>query len=128
MLETKIKNLEVSILSDNWYTLRKAKFENLKKDGSWESQERVAYDRGNGAAIMLYNKNKKTIILTRQFRLPTFLNGNPSGMMVEACAGLLETNDPEACIKRETEEETGHRISEYQKYRKYLRLICLLVR
>lgn len=115
MSEAKIKNLEVSILSDNWYTLRKANFEYLRNDGSWERQEREAYDRGNGAAILLYNEHKQTVILTRQFRLPTFLNGNPSGMMIEACAGLLDTNDPEACIKRETEEETGYRISEVQK-------------
>jgi len=115
MPETKIRNLEVSILSDNWYALRKANFEYLKKDGTWESQEREAYDRGNGAAIMLYNKEKQSVILTRQFRLPTFLNGNPSGLLIEACAGLLDTNDPAACIKRETEEETGYRISEVQK-------------
>ncbi|MCL4117839.1 UNVERIFIED_CONTAM: hypothetical protein GTU68_016416 [Idotea baltica] len=121
MLKAKIKNLNISILSDNWYTLRKANFDYQKKDGTWEHQEREAYDRGNGAAIMLYNQPKGTVILTRQFRLPTLLNGNPNGMMIEACAGLLDTNDPAACIKRETEEETGYRISEVQKvYEAYM--------
>ena len=115
MPQTKVKNLNISILSDNWYTLRKASFDYQKKDGSWEHQEREAYDRGNGAAIMLYNKEKGSVILTRQFRLATFLNANPSGMMIEACAGLIDSNDPEACIKRETEEETGYQISEVQK-------------
>ena len=121
MPKTKIRNLKTSILSDNWYTLKKANYDYRNKDGSWEHQEREAYDRGNGAAIMLYNKEKGSIILTRQFRLPTFLNGNPSGMMIEACAGLLDSQDPEACIKRETEEETGYRILEVQKvYEAYM--------
>jgi len=55
------------------------------------------------------------VILTRQFRLPTFLNGNPDGMLIEACAGLLDKDDPEECIRRETEEETGYKVSEVKK-------------
>lgn len=109
----KIKNTE--ILSDNWYTLKKVTFSIEKKDGKEEVQSREAYDRGNGAVILLYNITHKTIILTKQFRLPTYINGNPDGMLIEACAGLLDNNQPEECIKRETEEETGYKISEVKK-------------
>ena len=103
------------ILSDNWYTLRKITYDCQKKDGTWETQYREAYDRGNGATILLYNKPNKTVILTRQLRIPTYLNGNETGMMIEACAGLLDTENAEDCIKRETEEETGYKINEVRK-------------
>ena len=84
-------------------------------DGSWQRQSREAYDRGNGAVILLYNKAQQTVILTRQFRMPTYVNGNPDGMMIEACAGLLDKENPEECIRRETEEETGYKITEVKK-------------
>ena len=80
---------QTDVLSNNWYTLRKITFDYQKKDGSWETQSREAYDRGNGAAILLYNTEQKNVILTRQFRMPTYVNGNPDGMMIEACAGLF---------------------------------------
>jgi GDP-mannose pyrophosphatase NudK len=115
MSNSNIKNLSETILSDNWYTLKKVTYDYLKKDGTWETQNREAYDRGNGATILLYNSEKKTIILTKQFRIPTYLNGNETGMMIEACAGLLEKDNPEECIKRETEEETGYKISSVKK-------------
>tara|TARA_R110000868_G_scaffold124959_4_gene330129 strand:- start:63780 stop:64361 length:582 start_codon:yes stop_codon:yes gene_type:complete len=115
MRNSKIRNLKTEVLSDNWYTLRKATFEYLKTDGSWEVQNREAYDRGNGATILLYNKDYKTVILTRQFRIPTYLNGNNTGMLIEACAGLLDKDNAEDCIKRETEEETGYKISSVEK-------------
>jgi len=110
-----VKILNTEILSDNWYTLRKVTYEYQKKDGSWQTQSREAYDRGNGATILLYNTEHKTVILTRQFRLPSFINGNPSGMLIEACAGLLDKDNAEDCIKRETEEETGYKISDVRK-------------
>ncbi len=103
------------ILSDNWYTLRKITYDYQKKDGTWETQYREAYDRGNGATILLYNKLNQTVILTRQLRIPTYLNGNETGMMIEACAGLLDSENAEDCIKRETEEETGYQINEVRK-------------
>lgn len=115
MPNSKIRNLKTEILSDNWYTLRKVTFDYLKKDGTWETQSREAYDRGNGATILLYNKEKSTVILTRQFRLPTYVNGNDSGMLIESCAGLLYRDNAEDGIKRETEEETGYRISSVEK-------------
>jgi GDP-mannose pyrophosphatase NudK len=115
MNNNKIKNLSTEILSDNWYTLRKITFDYLQKDGSWKTQSREAYDRGNGATILLYNKENKTVILTKQFRLPTFINGNPDGYLIEACAGLLDKDNPEDCIRRETEEETGYKITDVKK-------------
>ena len=110
-----IKILQNEILSDNWYTLKKITYEYLQSDGTWKKQTREAYDRGNGATILLYNKEQKTVILTKQFRLPTFINGNTSGMLIEACAGLLDRDNPEDCIRRETEEETGYKISDVHK-------------
>jgi len=107
--------LKTEILSDNWYTLRKITYEYLKNNGSKETQTRETYDRGNGATILLYNKDQHTVILTRQFRLPTFVNGNETGMLIEACAGLLDKDNPEDCIRRETEEETGYRITDVRK-------------
>ena len=114
-LKNNVKIITTEILSDNWYTLRKVTYEYLKKNGSWQTQSREAYDRGNGAAILLYNVSLKTVILTRQFRMPTFINGNDNGMLIEACAGLLDKDNPEDCIKRETEEETGYKITHVKK-------------
>jgi GDP-mannose pyrophosphatase NudK len=110
-----VKIIKTEILSDNWYTLRKLTYELHKKDGSVVTLSREAYDRGNGATILLYHKAQQKVILTRQFRLPTFINGNTSGMLIECCAGLLDNDHPEDCIKRETEEETGYRIKAVQK-------------
>ncbi|WP_339751774.1 GDP-mannose pyrophosphatase NudK [Algoriphagus aquimarinus] len=111
--DVKITNTEV--LSDNWYTLRKITFQFTKKNGEVVTQDREAYDRGNGATILLYNQEHKTVILTRQFRLPTYTNGNETGMMIEACAGLLDKDNAEDCIRRETEEETGYVVKDVKK-------------
>jgi GDP-mannose pyrophosphatase NudK len=116
-----VKIVDTKILSDNWYVLRKITFEYTKKDGSRHTQSREAYDRGNGATILLYNKAQRTVILTRQFRLPTYVNGNADGMLIEACAGLLDKDNAEDCIRRETEEETGYHISDVTKvYEAYM--------
>jgi nudix-type nucleoside diphosphatase (YffH/AdpP family) len=110
-----IKNIKKELLSDNWYTLNKFTFDYQKKDGTWETQYREAYDRGNGAGILLYNQKKRTVILTKQFRMPTYVNGNEDGMMIEVCAGLLDGDNPEDCIRKETEEETGYKIGDVIK-------------
>nr|WP_315220545.1 NUDIX domain-containing protein [uncultured Flavobacterium sp.] len=110
-----IKITETSLLSDNWYVLNKVTFTYQNKNGKTEQHIREVYDRGNGAAILLYNSIKKTVVLTRQFRLPTFLNGNKSGMMIEVCAGLLDHDNPEQAVIRETEEETGYRLQKVEK-------------
>ena len=114
-MSSNIKITKTELLSDNWYILNKITYEYLNKKGNWETQIRECYDRGNGAVILLYNKQNKTIILTQQFRLPTFINGNPTGQMIEACAGLLDKDNPEDCIIKETQEETGYKISKVKK-------------
>ncbi len=111
----RIRNMQRELLSDNWYTLEKITFEYLRDDGVWEKQIREAYDRGNGAAILLYNVEKGKVVLTKQFRMPTYLNGNKDGMMIEACAGLLEKGNAEETIKMEVEEETGYKIDKVKK-------------
>lgn len=110
-----LKNIRKKLLSDNWYTLNKFTYDFKLKNGKWIEQQRECYDRGNGAAILLFNKEKGTIVLTKQFRMPTYINGNDDGFMVEACAGLLDDDNAEDCIRKEAEEETGYRISEVTK-------------
>lgn len=114
-MEPQIKILKSEVLSNSWYTLKKVTYEIRKKDGKWQTHSREAYDRGNGATILLYNKEHRTVILTRQFRLPTYINGNENGLMVEAAAGLLDKDNPEDCIRRETEEETGYQVTHPKK-------------
>ena len=115
MSKTPIEITATEVLSDNWYVLRKYTYRYQDPAGRWVTRTREAYDRGNGAVILLYDPSEGTIILTRQFRLPTFVNGNPDGMMIEACAGLLDKERPEDAIRRETEEETGYRIQTLEK-------------
>jgi nudix-type nucleoside diphosphatase (YffH/AdpP family) len=115
MTNDRIKILEEQILSDNWYLLKKITFDYRRKNGTWERQSREAYDRGNGATILLYDPRRQTVILTRQFRLPTYVNGNPTGMLIETCAGLLDQDQPEEAIRRETAEETGFRVRDVRK-------------
>ncbi|MEO8238638.1 MAG: NUDIX domain-containing protein [Flavobacterium sp.] len=115
MADPKIEIKETKLLSDNWYILNKVTYSYQKENEAPQTHIREIYDRGNGAAILLYNTIKKTVILTRQFRLPTFLNGNKTGMMIEVCAGLLDHDNAEQCIIRETEEETGYRLNKVQK-------------
>lgn len=110
-----VEILNTEVLSDNWYVLRKVTFRIRKSDGTWQTQSREAYDRGNGATVLLYDLERRMVLLTRQFRLPTFVNGNPSGMLIEACAGLLDNDAPEAAIRRELREETGYEVGEVRK-------------
>lgn len=120
-MSARVKIKKTEILSKNWYTLKKVTFDYQHKNGTWIEQNREAYDRGNGATILLYNLSSKTVILTKQFRLPTFINGNETGMLIEACAGLLDLDNPEDCIRRETEEETGFVIKDVKKiYEAYM--------
>lgn len=114
-MNKKIRNIRTKLLSDNWYTLNKISFEYLNDNNVWETQHRESYDRGNGAAILLYNPIKKTVILTRQFRMPTYVNGNKDGMSIEVCAGLLDGDSPEACVIKEAEEESGYRVTKVKK-------------
>lgn len=111
----KLKNIKTELLSNNYYILNKLTFDYKLRNGTWVTQMRECYNRGDGAGILLFNKEKGTIILTKQFRMPTFLNDNNDGMLVEICAGMLDKDNPEACIIRETEEEVGYRLKEVKK-------------
>lgn len=110
-----VRILETTVLSDQFYTLRRYRLERTERSGQQVTQVREVYDRGNGAAILLYNRPMGTVILIRQFRMPTFVNGNPSGLLIECCAGLLDQDNPEEAIRRETEEETGYKIGAVTK-------------
>jgi len=101
---------DITCLSDNWYHLYRVGFDLKGSDGTWQTQEREAYERGNGAGVLLYNRADRTVILTRQFRLPTFVNGNQDGMLIEVPAGLLDDRDPASAVIAEVEEETGYKI------------------
>jgi nudix-type nucleoside diphosphatase (YffH/AdpP family) len=102
------------LLSDNWYVLKKYTFDLRRRDGSWQSQTREIYDRGNGATILLYNREQRTVLLIRQFRMPTFVNGY-HGYLIESAAGLLDNASPEERIRLEAEEETGYRVGHVEK-------------
>jgi len=110
----RVRIINEQLLSDNWYTLKKYTFSLLRSDGRWQEQSREAYDRGNGAVILLYNRDKRTVVLTRQFRFPAFVNGH-DGLLIETCAGLLDDDDPQTCIRKETQEETGYIVKDVRK-------------
>jgi nudix-type nucleoside diphosphatase (YffH/AdpP family) len=114
-MNERVKNVKTILLSDNWYTLNNINFDYQLENGDWVNQSRESYDRGNGATILLYNKEKQTIILIEQFRMPTYLNGNDKGMIIETCGGLLDGDDPKTCIIKETEEEVGYKIQNVKK-------------
>ncbi|ELY5929865.1 NUDIX domain-containing protein [Cronobacter turicensis] len=110
----KVRIVETQTLSDDWYMLKKYTFDYQRRDGQWQRQSREAYDRGNGATILLYNRAERCVILTRQFRLPVFLNGY-DGLLTETAAGLLDEADPETRIRAEAEEETGYLVDNVEK-------------
>jgi nudix-type nucleoside diphosphatase (YffH/AdpP family) len=103
---------DVEVTSDGWHVLRRTTFDYRRRDGRWETQQRETYDRGNGAAILLYDAQRRTVLLTRQFRFPAYVNGHPDGVLIEAAAGLLDDQDPETAIRRETQEELGVAVGE----------------
>ena len=114
MPSTPIRITAEQTLSDDWYLLKKYSFDLQRRDGSWQSQTREVYDRGNGATILLYNLERRTVVLTRQFRMPAFVNGH-SGYLIEAAAGLLDNASPEERIRLEAEEETGYVVRSVKK-------------
>ncbi|GAA3904800.1 GDP-mannose pyrophosphatase NudK [Gibbsiella dentisursi] len=114
-MSAKIENVKKELLSDNWYVLNKYTFDLKRKNGGSVQQVREVYDRGNGATILLYNRERGTVVLTNQFRMPTYVNGNQSGMLLEACAGLLDGDSPEWCARREAVEETGFQVASVKK-------------
>jgi nudix-type nucleoside diphosphatase (YffH/AdpP family) len=95
------------VTSDGWHVLRRTTLDVRGRDGTWSTQQRETYDRGNGATILLVDPARDTVLLTRQFRFPAYVNDHPDGMLVEAAAGLLDEDDPETAIRREASEELG---------------------
>jgi len=98
---------DVEVTSDGWHVLRRTTFDYRRRDGRWETQQRETYDRGNGATILLYDPYRRTVLLTRQFRFPAYVNEHPDGWLIETAAGLLDDQEPETAIRRETQEELG---------------------
>ena len=115
-MKEKLRNVVRKVLSDNWATLYKIEYDFLYKDGSWKRQERESYDRGDGACVLLYNRINKSVILTKQFRMPIYENTSVDGMSIEVCAGSLEKNeDPRLGIIREVEEEVGYNVKDVKE-------------
>ncbi|PAZ12290.1 GDP-mannose pyrophosphatase [Streptomyces sp. SA15] len=104
----RVRIVDVEVLSCDWYVLRKTTFDYQHGDGHWSREQRETYDRGDGATILLYSTDREAVLLTRQFRLPAYVNGHPDGMLLETAAGLLDGDTPEEAIRREAAEETGH--------------------
>jgi len=107
----RVRVREVRVLSDDWYLLKKTTLDYRRRDGSWQTLNRETYDRGNGAAILLYDPARGTVLLVRQFRYPAFVNGHPEPL-IEVAAGLLDELSPEEAIRREAEEEAGCRVAQ----------------
>ncbi|MGD9425523.1 GDP-mannose pyrophosphatase NudK [Pantoea sp. NSTU24] len=114
-MSLKINIIKDKLLSENWFVLRNYTYEIADRRGEPIRHKREVYDRGNGATILLYNREKNSVVLTRQFRIATYVNGNDSGMLIEACAGLLDDDSPEECIRKEAIEETGYALGEVEK-------------
>lgn len=114
-MSLKINIIKEKILSENWFVLRNFTYEIKTGSGEVVRHKREVYDRGDGATILLYNREKNSVVLTRQFRIATWVNGNNNGMLIEACAGLLDDDTPEVCIRKEAIEETGYAVGEVEK-------------
>ncbi|WP_345712897.1 NUDIX domain-containing protein [Kineococcus glutinatus] len=103
---------DVEVTSDGWHVLRRTTFEHRRRDGTWQVQQRETYDRGDGATVLLYDRERATVLLTRQFRFPAYVNDHPDGMLLETAAGLLDADDPESAVRREAAEELGVEVGE----------------
>jgi nudix-type nucleoside diphosphatase (YffH/AdpP family) len=113
-LQDRIRIRSVEVLSDEWAVLKKTVFDYRRSDGTWETQTRQTYDRGDGAVILPYDRERQTVLMVRQFRYPAYVTGHPEPL-IEACAGLLDEDDPETCIRREAEEELGYRLRDVRR-------------
>ncbi|MEE4545602.1 NUDIX domain-containing protein [Streptomyces sp. V4-01] len=98
---------DVELTSQGWHVLRRTTFDYRRRDGRWETQQRETYDRGDGAVVLPYDTERGCVLLIRQFRYPAYVNDHPDGMLIEAAAGLLDTDDPAAAVRRESAEELG---------------------
>jgi len=113
-VKDRVRIRETKLLSDNWYVLKTTTFDWKRRDGTWQTQSREHYDRGNGAVLLPYNLANRTVLLVKQFRYPAFVNGHDD-LLIEAAAGLLDNAEPEVRIRAEVEEELGYRLGEVRK-------------
>ena len=113
-MDDRVKIRSVEVLSDDWAVLKKTTFDYRRNDGRWETQVRQTYERGDGAVILPYDSERGTVLLVKQFRFPAYATGHKEPL-IEACAGLLDADDPEACIRREAEEELGYRLRDVRR-------------
>lgn len=113
-MNDRVRIRSVEVLCDDWAVLKKTTFDYRRNDGVWETQIRQTYDRGHGAVILPYDRTRGTVLLVKQFRYPAYVTGHEEPL-IEACAGLLDADDPETCIRRETEEELGYRLTEVRR-------------
>ena len=114
-MSLKIEVIKDKILSENYFVLRNITYDLTRQNGEVVRHKREVYDRGNGATILLYNREKQSVVLIRQFRIASWVNGNEDGRLIEACAGLLDDDEPEVCIRKEAIEETGYQVSDVRK-------------
>src|SRR6187549_1740811 len=110
----RVRIVDVELLAAGWHVLRRTTLDYRDASGTWSRQQRETYDRGNGATVLLYDQENRTVLLTRQFRFPVYVNGHPDGMLIETAAGLLDDDDPETAIRREAAEETGVEVGELE--------------
>lgn len=110
-----INVIKDKVLSENYFVLRNITYDLTQQDGQTVQHKREVYDRGNGATVLLYNSHKQSVVLVRQFRIATWVNGNADGMLIETCAGLLDDDEPEDCIRKEAIEETGYQVNNVRK-------------
>lgn len=110
----RVRIVDVELLAAGWHVLRRTTLDYRDASGDWSRQQRETYDRGNGATVLLYDRDRRTVLLTRQFRFPVYVNGHPDGMLIETAAGLLDDDDPETAIRREAAEETGVEVGELE--------------
>ena len=108
--EDSIRIRSTEVLSDEWATLTKTTFDHRRRDGRWQTLVPQTFDRGNGAAVLPYDADRGLVLLVRQFRYPAYVGGDGDGWLIEACAGVLDDDDPETCVRREAEEELGYRL------------------
>lgn len=114
-MSLKIEVIKDKILSENYFVLRNITYDLTRNNGEVVRHRREVYDRGNGATILLYNREKQSVVLVRQFRVATWVNGNEDGLLIETCAGLLDDDEPEVCIRKEAMEETGYEVTDVRK-------------
>lgn len=114
-MEKRATDIQVETLSDEWKTLLKVRYRYRMLDNKVVQKTNEIYKGADGVAGLLYHPHQRSVVLTKQFRMPAFMNNHPDGMLLEVCAGLLDEHDPAEGMKREIMEETGYHVTEVHK-------------